>query len=317
MNSGTAVATITLNPAVDQTITIDNFQAGAVNRVQDTRVDAGGKGVNVAAFVADYGLEVAASGYLGTDNAALFEKFFARKKIEDHFVRIGGSIRTGIKIVDRVNNQTTDINFPGIAPSSNDLDKLFGKINELGAQYGWFVLAGSLPATAPVEIYQELVRAVTARGAKVALDTSGEGFRRAVSTAPTLIKPNINELQEYCGCPLKSRSEIIDAAQELLELGIETVVVSMGEEGALFIEEEVVVQAIPPAVTVQSTVGAGDAMVSGLVVGKIEHRQIIECARLSTAFSVIAVSNLGAGIPSLAALHATEARVEVIKIRGQ
>ena len=105
MKPDAKIATITLNPAIDQTVAIPNFSAGSVNRVQDFRCDAGGKGVNVAAFLADYGLPVTATGFLGKENPHLFERFFKQKKITDRFVRIDGSTRTGIKIIDDVNQR--------------------------------------------------------------------------------------------------------------------------------------------------------------------------------------------------------------------
>jgi fructose-1-phosphate kinase PfkB-like protein len=102
--------------------------------VQDFQCDAGGKGVNVAAFLSDYGLAVTATGFLGKDNPDLFESFFRQKKITDQFVRIAGSTRTGIKIIDEVHQETTDINFPGQAPSPADLQHLLTVIDQLSTQ---------------------------------------------------------------------------------------------------------------------------------------------------------------------------------------
>jgi 1-phosphofructokinase len=107
------VVTVTLNPAIDRTVTIRNFTAGAVNRVEQERSNPGGKGVNVASALSDYGYQVAVTGFLGRENSAPFEELFARKKIADRFVRIAGRTRMGIKITDPTLHQTTDINFPG------------------------------------------------------------------------------------------------------------------------------------------------------------------------------------------------------------
>src|SRR5215471_13025014 len=99
------IATVTLNPAIDQTVRVDHFQTNTVNRGQMMQFDAGGKGVNVASFLADYGHATAVTGFLGQENADVFEQLFARKRIEDHFVRIPGSTRIGVKIVDEANQQ--------------------------------------------------------------------------------------------------------------------------------------------------------------------------------------------------------------------
>jgi len=307
MNPDEKITTVTINPAIDQTVAIPNFSAGRVNRVQDFRSDAGGKGVNVAAFLADYGLPVTA----GQENSHLFERFFSQKKITDHFVRIAGSTRTGIKIIDEVKQETTDINFPGQAPTPADIQLLLKIIDELSTDCRWFVIAGSIPAGTSPDIYRKMVTAITQKGGQVALDASGEGFRQAVAAVPALAKPNIDELQEFCGQPLNTQEEVIGAARRLLDLGLQTVVVSMGEKGALFIEKDGVIRAIPPQVQVKSTVGAGDAMLSGMVAGKIENRSLKACARLSTAFSVIAVTSIGAGLPSAESLESIAGQVQL------
>src|SRR5438105_8840919 len=117
MKTNGKVITITLNPAIDQTLGIPGFAAGAVNRVAWSQQDAGGKGVNVAALLADLGVPVAATGFLGADNPTLFENLFRQKGIEDRFVRVAGATRVGIKIVDdRMAGRTTDVNFPGLEP---------------------------------------------------------------------------------------------------------------------------------------------------------------------------------------------------------
>lgn len=297
------IATVTLNPAIDQTVSIPNFRAGAVNRVNSSQADPGGKGVNVAWFLADYGFSIAVTGFLGEDNTSIFERLFAQKKIEDRFVRIPGSTRTGIKISDEVNQQTTDINFPGQTPTAENVRTLFQIVEDLIKSCDWFVLAGSIPAGVSPEIYGELVALIKLNGKAVALDTSGEGLHQALSAGPSLVKPNINELQELEGRALTTRAEVIDAARKWLDKGIETVVVSMGADGAIFVEANEVVLAQPPKVPVKSTVGAGDAMVSGTVAGKTQGYSLTSCAQLATAFSVTAISQLGAGLPSLAALE--------------
>ena len=311
MSQTMKIATITLNPAIDRTVSIPNFKAGKVNRVEREQSDPGGKGVNVASVLADYGFSIAVTGFLGAENSYIFEQLFVRKKIEDRFVRVAGRTRIGIKIIDEANQETTDLNFPGQAPTADDVAKLFQIVEELAVDCHWFVLAGSIPAGLNRGIYGELVERIKAAGRKVAVDTSGEGLRRALPAAPTLIKPNIDELQELVGWQLNTRTYVIQAAQHWLAQGIQTVVVSMGEQGAIFVEDQEVVLARPPKVTVKSTVGAGDAMVSGTVAGKTLGFSLAECARLATAFSVSAISQVGSGLPSLEVIENFKNQVTV------
>ncbi len=283
-----AVVTVTLNPAIDRTVTISNFTTGAVNRVETARSNAGGKGVNVAAILAESGVQVAVTGFLGRENTSSFEELFERRRIADYFVRIAGQTRTGIKIVDPILRQTTDINFPGPVASPADQATFNQQLSLLDANC--FVLAGSLPPGVEPTIYRELITGLRARGRRVVLDASGESLPLALEARPHLIKPNVHELSELLGRPLPNTAAVVTAARELVARGIETVVVSMGKEGACFVTAQEAIVARPPDVEVSSTVGAGDAMVAGLVAAQALHLSLTEAARLATAFSVHALT---------------------------
>lgn len=291
------IATITLNPAIDQTAAIPNFRAGEVNRVAWEQADPGGKGVNVASFLTDFGFAVTVSGFLGKDNAELFQTFFTQKRIHNRFVPIQGKTRVNVKIIDAVQNQVTDINFPGQAPAEIDVTILHQVIDELAIECDWFVLSGSLPAGVSSGIYGQWIGQLKAQNKTVVLDASGESFQQAIQFAPYAIKPNLEELQELVGQKLESEQAIAKAARSLLAKGIHCVVVSMGAQGALFAEAEEVVIARPPQIEVVSTVGAGDAMVSGLITGKLRGLCLSDCARLATAFSIGALSQVGPRLP--------------------
>ena len=311
MSQPLKIATVTLNPAIDRTVSVRDFKAGEVNRVEWELSDAGGKGVNVASVLADYGFKTTVTGFLGEENTMIFERLFDQKWIEDCFVRIAGRTRVGIKIIDEENQETTDINFPGQAPTEADVQKLFQIVEELTADCPWFVLAGSIPSGVSPDIYGKLVTLIKHKGRAVALDTSGEALRQALPSAPTMIKPNIDELQDLVGTQLNTQADVIQAAQQWLGQGIQTVVVSMGAEGAIFVEPDEAVLAQPPRVTVKSTVGAGDAMVSGTVAGKTKGATLADCARLATAFSLSAVTNVGSGLPSLEAIETFKSQITV------
>ena len=301
------VVTITLNPAIDRTVTISNFTAGAVNRVESVRSHPGGKGVNVASALADHGHSVAVTGFLGRSNAGAFEELFSQKKIADHFVRIAGQTRTGIKITDRVRAETTDINFPGPAPTSEELNMLRSQIATLEAE--WFVVAGSLPPGVDPAIYRDIIAGLRRRGPKVLLDTSGDPFPLALEARPTAIKPNIHEFEAFVGHPLSNKQEVVAAARILIDRGIEFVVVSMGQEGACFVTANESVMARPPEIEVKSTVGAGDAMVAGILSGQLQRFSLGECARLATAFSIDSLSRLESGLSSRSAIESAMQKV--------
>jgi len=285
------VVTVTPNPAIDLTLTIPNFSAGIVNRVQQQQSNPGGKGVNVAAALADYGHKVAVTGFLGRENSAIFETLFSGKGIEDHFIRIAGETRIGIKVFDPALEQTTDINFPGQTPSPGDFELLLRGLKTLAAEsLPWFVLAGSLPPGVDATMYRDLVHTLKADGCRVLLDTSGEALQHALDAGPHIIKPNVHELEELVGKQLSTILEIVKFARLLLSKGIELAAVSMGAEGALFVNHEHAVLASPPNVGVRSTVGAGDAMVAGILTGQLGGMSLLESARLASAFALDALT---------------------------
>jgi 1-phosphofructokinase len=292
------IATVTLNPAIDQTAAIPNFQAGVVNRVTWEQADPGGKGVNVASFLADFGYAVSVTGWLGQDNPELFQKLFAQKGICDRFVRIPGKTRVNIKLVDEVQQQITDINFPGQTASETDLQQLHQVVDELAQDHEWFVVSGSVPNHVPVTVYQDLAARLKSQGKTVALDASGDSFRAALA-----------------GRSLPTESEIVSAAQDLIQQGLRYVVVSRGAQGALFVSAECVVLAQPPAIEVKSTVGAGDAMVAGTVTGLLRGWDLPRCAQLATAFSMGALSQIGPRLPPADVIEAYGDRVSIQRLR--
>ena len=311
-NNSYDVVTITLNAAIDRTVTIPNFTAGAVNRVETIRSNPGGKGVNVASALADQGHRVGVTGFLGRANAGAFEDLFSEKGIADHFVRVAGQTRIGIKITDPVRNETTDINFPGPVAAASDLSTLDAKIATLEAE--WFVLAGSLPPGVEPTLYRDIIAALRARGGKVLLDASGEAFPLALAAQPTAIKPNIHEFEEFVGRGLATPEAVVAAAREVIARGIELVVVSMGKEGACFVTAAEAILARPPEIEVKSTVGAGDAMVAGILSAQLQKLPLRECAQLATAFSIDSLSRLESGLSSSHAVEAARRKVTLTQL---
>ncbi len=309
------VVTVTLNPAIDQTLSIPGFAAGRVNRVVASRLDPGGKGVNVACVLADLGVETVATGFLGDANEALFETFFAEKKIADRFVRLAGSTRTGIKVVDEGTRETTDINFPGLAPAEKDVAELFERVAALAEAGRWFVLSGSVPPGVADDVYARLIETIHGKGGRVVLDTSGPPLAAALASRPDVIKPNAEELGALAGRPLDSPAAVRGAAMRLVKDGIRLVAVSMGGEGAVFVNREHVLLARPPKVVVRSTVGAGDAMVAGIVFGLLHDLPLEEVARTATGTGAYAVTRIGSGIEAPAEFRALARRVEIESLR--
>jgi 1-phosphofructokinase len=291
------IATVTLNPAIDQTVRVNNYRPGSVNRGQGTRFDASGKGVNVASFLADYGYRTSVTGYLGRGNSGIFEQLFATKHIQDQFIRIPGETRINVKVVDEANQLTTDINMPGLAPPEEALDALLEAVEQLTASCDWFILSGSLPPRMPATTYATIISRLKCRKKHIVLDSSGEALRAGVQAGPTIVKPNIEELRYLVGETLTNEAEIQLAAHRLLNKDIQLVVVSMGKQGAMLVEQTKTLIAVPPTITVKKTFGAGDALVAGLVVARIQGLSLADCGRLATAFATGVIGHASYSLP--------------------
>jgi 1-phosphofructokinase family hexose kinase len=311
MNSTTRIATLSLNPALDQTARISHFAAGQVNRVEWEQTDAGGKGINVASFLADFGLAVSITGLLGDANAEPFVRLFKHKGIEDRFLRLPGRTRVNVKIVDEAQDRVTDINFPGLSPGPGDLERLAAIVDALAESCDWFVLSGSVPARVPADVYAGLVTRLKGRGKTLVLDASGAPFAAAVGLGPHIVKPNLDELRELTGRPLADQTEVVVAARDLIARGVGLVAVSMGPEGALFVEGDEAALTVPPRIAVKSTVGAGDAMVAGIVTGSLRGLDLADRARLATAFSLGALGEVGPHLPPPSVIESLSARVQI------
>lgn len=308
------VVTLTLNPAIDQSLIIPGFQAGEVNRVESEQSDPGGKGVNVSCFLADLGVASTACGLLGIENSIMFEGMFLQKSISDAFVRLPGKTRVNIKIIDDKQHRITDVNFPGPVVRASDLQLLNSKLESLIAHHDWFVLSGSLPDGVPVDFYHDLILKLKHAGKKVLLDTSGPALAASLSAKPHVLKPNIVELEELLGKPLTSEKAVVSAARELIAGGIEKVVVSMGEQGAIFADSKQCLLAHLPATVVKSTVGAGDAMVAGLIASTQRNMLMADCARLATASAVGTLAELGPRLPAAAIIKSHVRQVTLREI---
>ncbi len=317
------VVSVTLNPAIDHTITLGRLEPGDVNRAIGEQFEAGGKGIRVAITLAALGVTVAASGWLGAGNPARFEDAFAQHGITDAMLRLAGHTRSNLKLVDRSRGETTDINLPGIALEPGALaaaeDALAARLADLLATGDWCVLAGSLPPGADVGSWERLARQVHALGARLVVDTGGAALGALLSrlgapgaaALPCLIKPNRAELEALCGRPLPTLAAVAEAASALQASGIAQVVVSLGGEGAIIVGDGGRWWARPPAVTVASTVGAGDALVAGTLAGLLDGRCFRDAAVFGMACAAARIQHVGYRLPPRSEIDALAAQVQL------
>ncbi|MDG6095436.1 1-phosphofructokinase [Acetobacter sp. AN02] len=308
------IITITLNPAIDQTVTVEHLVPGTVHRATSVRQNAGGKGINVASCLADYGLTPEVHGLLGEENTASFDTLFAEKGITDRLLRIPGATRVNLKIVD--SEGTTDINLTGPHIAGERIEEIAAGAEAIAGADTLAVLSGSLPPGCPADAWSAMTRRLKAAGARVLLDTSGAPLTTALNgdVLPDIIKPNRDELADWSGEALPEMSDIVRVATRLNERGIMLVVVSMGSEGALFLSVEGAFIARLKAEHITSTVGAGDAMVAGLAAALAGRAGPEQMARMATAFAVGKLGLPGPALPDQDTLRRLAADVTITEL---
>lgn len=317
-----SVLCITLNPAIDMTIFVNDLAVGGVNRAADSQIDAAGKALNSAQVLADLGINAVTTGFLGVDNAQVFEQLFVDRKgrianqkaastasLSDTFVRVAGQTRTNVKLVDH--GLTTDINGKGFVVGRSDKAKLLEQVIKLASQVDAVLVAGSLPLGFTPLDFNQLLDTLTSISSKVAVDVSGEALKIALKHPLWLIKPNNEELTEALGVPCETL-ELQQALFERLAVDIEHIVISMGERGVHWLTRHQAYQVLPPVMTVKSTVGAGDTLVSGMIYGLLMNQDKMTILRQAVALSAYAVSIVGFGIPDQQTMAALQAQVQII-----
>jgi len=305
------IITVTLNPAIDQTVFVDHLVPGTMHRANRSHRQAGGKGINVGTMLSIGGASVAVTGFLGEANPSIFESHFRHHNLEDGFVRVPGETRTGIKIVDAKSDSTTDLNLPGPAPTKAQCDRLMKQLLKLVMPGMWVVISGSLPVGVAPSFLVEMIGQLRAADAKIAVDSSGEALTAAIEAGVDLAKPNADELAEFLGETPKGFKSVLKAARQLHHDRVPNLIVSLGDEGALFLSEKAELMASAPPVQVVSTVGAGDSLLAGYLQGLLRGHSAPDCARLATVYAWSRLESLVSALPDDETLSKRLARVIV------
>lgn len=292
------IVTVTMNPAIDKTVEIEELVPGGLNRIQKVEYDAGGKGINVSKTIRELGGISTAVGFLGGSAGKTIESVLNEKGIQNDFIWVDGETRTNTKVFEK-NGEVTELNEPGPQISKEAAEQLLKKLEGYADEKTLFILAGSIPNSVDKGIYEEIIQRVHARGAKVLLDADGEQFRNALKAGPDIIKPNRAELEEYAQFDYRaSIEELLQTAEGLKGKGIGTIAVSMGKGGAMFVRGDYKVKCPALSVKAHSTVGAGDAMVAALAYAWDFGLDDEQTVRLCMAASAGAVTTIGTKPPS-------------------
>ncbi len=273
------ILTICPNPSIDCTAELQSLNVGKVNRIENKILTYSGKALNVAIGVSRLGGEVTATGFMFERDEAQFLQSLAREGVKTDFVTTGGSVRINYKIIDN-RSMMTEINDKGESVPREKQEELIKKSVFHARNAAITVMSGSLPSGVEDDYYAELVSALT-KNTKIIVDCEGEKLKKAISCGVYMVKPNLSELESINNEVYLSKSQMIDGAKKLIDLGAQNVLLSLGREGAILTDGKTHLYCKSATVAVNSTVGAGDSMLSACAY-KIEQgaekHEILKCA---------------------------------------
>jgi len=305
------IVTVTVNAALDRTLTVPVFQIGYRHRSSEVLTLAGGKGINVARALKVLDVPVVATGLTGGRTGTRIVEELTSEAILNDFVRIADESRTSTAVVDPTAGTYTEINEWGPEVAAAELETLMGKLHYLSRGADFVVLAGSLPRKVPTAFYAEAIRDLTRRDVRVVLDSEGEPLRVGVEAGPFLVSPNQPEAEQLVGQEREDDEDFLMALDAIAEMGPRNVVVTL-ENGCFallrFGRKTRRFRAFVPRVEPRSALGSGDVLLAQFLASVLEERSPDHAVRLAVAAGSAAVLELGAGRfdPHLAATLAGE-----------
>lgn len=285
------VVSVSISPAIDRTLYIDNFEIDKINNVISTVEVPGSKGVNVALNLASCGVKSTCAGFIGGDRAEFFIKYLLNKGVLCDFIPVSYNVRTNLKLVDLKKKTYTDVNFPSGEPTDEEIKSLKKNLLELASENDFIALSGSISSKKLSHLYRDIIETVSSTGVKVTVDCGGEALFEAAKAKPYAIKPNILEFNTAFGFNAKTIEDIKNAALRVCESGIENILISLDKNGALCVLKGRAYFVYNLDVPVYNTVGAGDAFLSGFLYAKLKEKDDISCLKYAASFAQAAVSH--------------------------
>ena len=286
------IVTVTLNPAMDQTLVVPKFVAGDTLRVKTSRIDPGGKGINVSRVIRELGGESIAMGFAPGGLGSYVLQTLETQGIICDFIRTSGEMRTNITLLDESRHLNTILSEPGPNTEIEAVVELKQRLRRILREGDWLVIAGSIPPPLSPSVYAELIHDAAEMGVHTLLDADGEALAQGASAGPEILKGNRRELERLIGSPLTDERSTLDAARKVREWGIPLVFVTRGKQGAIGVGETAF-RGIAPRVRAISAVGSGDAFLAGIVLTLSRGGSLEEAMRLGIAAGTAAVLTPG------------------------
>jgi len=253
------IITLTLNPAIDRTITVDRLVFEDRAYVTSSKDTAGGRGINAACVIHAFGGKATAIVPAGGKSGALFEAFLESCGFELVVVPTRHEVRTNLIITDKF-GLTAKLNEPGATLDKTELARIEKAIRAKLGSASWLMICGSLPPGVPSTFYAQLITLARKQGVKTLLDTDGEALEVGVEAKPAVATPNQQEAERLLNTALLTRTHFLEAAERIQKMGAESVSLSLGSRGAVGAFDHQVVEVVPPRVEAIAPIGSGDAM---------------------------------------------------------
>jgi 1-phosphofructokinase/tagatose 6-phosphate kinase len=293
------ILTVTVNAAIDKSLSVPNFQPGRRHRTVEQRTMAGGKGVNIARTLKALGQPVIATGFAGGATGTQIVERLTEEAILNDFVRIREESRTNTSVLDPTTGEQTEINERGPSVSEHEVELFHDKLLYLARGAEIVVFAGSLPRAVEPEIYATLIREVERMEVTTVIDTDGEPLRQAVRAEPDVVSPNVLEAEELVGHEFAGEQERSLVVREIAALGAREAIMTVPDgcfaqvlvDGRPSMRRARIDQREPIA-----TRGSGDAFLAGYVAARYEGRAPDQCLRFGVACGAESTARLGAGL---------------------
>jgi 1-phosphofructokinase len=290
------IYTFTANPSLDRYIELEEIKLGQVNRGTAEKINPGGKGINISRFLKTLGIESVVISFLGGITGEAVKTELIKEKIEGYYFNAIGETRTNITLADKLNKQITKINETGPMIPEAEKKKLFEFINSEIKKDDILVLSGNLTPGLDKDLYYSLIIETKKRGCICILDASEKPLQLGIKALPQVLHINKEEVEYLINGKKGGSNRFGNLAKLLIEEGIILVSISMGEEGGIFADPEKMIFVEAPKINVQSTVGAGDAMLAGMIYGMNNNFNLERIARFAVAAGSAKVMEIGTDV---------------------
>lgn len=314
------ILTVTLNPALDRTMTVPNFQVGFRHRATDAVVLPGGKGINVARAAKCLGRPVVATGFVGGRKGDQIVADLNEEGILSDFVRIDGESRTYTAVVDSATGVVTEINEHGPEITPDEFERIFDKLDYLGKAADIVVLAGSLPRGLEDDCYARLIQRLRRHDVKIVFYTYGDPLKAGIKAGPDLVFPKLIDAERVIGYEFNDLNDEIQAAERLCGMGAGSTVITSRYKCVAHLADDAGMHtyvATAPSVEVLSPMGWGDALVGGYCARMLEGDSPAECLRFGLGCGAANLTQYGAGVFSAAEAAELAKRVNLEEVPAE